>query len=631
MRREEYLKARKAGQKYVQRNNKKADNPFLPCLNNMLSHDQMKSEEPIGVKEIPLSRVIGTVTEGRKEAFAGNYMPLLEIDTEFAAKWMNVLEFQMNEGINDPIKVKEYKGSFYVLEGNKRVSVLKYLNQPMIDADIIRIHTVDGDERYQQFLTFYRCTGLYEPWFSKAESYELLAEKMGMSLNCVWPQQSIQKLRSCYHQFVMLYDHQSKDTSRMEAGDAFLLYLNVFSLDSLLSMTDKEIQKNLEKIWLEYEKKAETAIVYQESPKSQSGMDRITQTILKPVRLMTESPMRILFIYDRDPNTSRWLHSHEIGRLELVRIFGQSVITDYVICEDFSAFDEAVLQAVNNHTKIIITPSAGQMEDTLRNALKYPKIKFYNCSINQNYKSVHCYYGRMYEIKFLMGVLAGLLTNTNRIGYVSDYPFYGTVAAINAFAIGVAMVNPEAKVELVWSCIKDEDWKETMENKQVDFVCGPDSIMPQTIDQEFGLFRIDVQSKESYAIPLWDWGRYYELIIKNEMEAVLSMDKQVENAWYGLSSGVIDLILSHRVPYSIKNMIQLLKNAVTSGSVSVFDGQLYSQSGIIQSLAGVRMSNKEIVQMDWLNENIEGTFPNYEQLTDSARKAIQINKISGES
>ena len=91
---------------------------------------------------------------------------------------------------------------------------------------------------------------------------------------------------------------------------------------------------------------------------------------------------------------------------------------------------------------------------TLKAAVKYPKVRFLNCSVDQAYSSIRTYYGRIYEAKFITGAIAGAMAQNNRIGYIASYPIFGVPASINAFAPGKQMTNPRAQIELRWSCVK---------------------------------------------------------------------------------------------------------------------------------------------------------------------------------
>ena len=105
---EDYTKAKKMGQKEYQKAVSSGDYPYLPALLNIEPETSNLSEYPIGLIELPINLVVGTKTEGRTMAFARNYMPILEADSEFAVKWSNLYDSQIEEGIREPIKVYEY-------------------------------------------------------------------------------------------------------------------------------------------------------------------------------------------------------------------------------------------------------------------------------------------------------------------------------------------------------------------------------------------------------------------------------------------------------------------------------------------------------------------------------------------
>ena len=121
----EYIKARKKAQKVYRSQLLKGTYPYLQALDDLVSFSEITSESELGLIEIPLEAIVGTKTAGRKQAFASNFMPLLEENSEFARKWTALYRAHMEEGIRDPITAVEFMNRFYVVEGNKRVSVLK--------------------------------------------------------------------------------------------------------------------------------------------------------------------------------------------------------------------------------------------------------------------------------------------------------------------------------------------------------------------------------------------------------------------------------------------------------------------------------------------------------------------------
>ena len=159
---EEYRKALKMGQKNFRANVSKGRYPYLQVLDDILEHTETESMVPLGLVDIPMELIVGTKTEGRTSAFASNFMPLLAEKTEFAQKWSVLCDAQENEGIRDPIVAFEFMNRFYVQEGNKRVSVLKYFGAARVPGTVTRIIPKRTDTKenriYYEFLDFYTLT-----------------------------------------------------------------------------------------------------------------------------------------------------------------------------------------------------------------------------------------------------------------------------------------------------------------------------------------------------------------------------------------------------------------------------------------------------------------------------------------
>ena len=241
---EDYENALKLGEKSYRHEVIRGRYPYLPALEEMLRNRESLKEEKVGLCEIPIMLICGTLTKGRQEAFAKNYMPLLSSDSEFARKWINLLEYQENEGIRDPVKAYEFMGRFYISEGNKRVSVLKYLEQPDILADVVRILPPENNKSSE--------VKIYYEYFSVEGYYDKLAELFSMTLNSRWPDELIIKLKSEFYSFSRLYSEHVGEHSLLTFGDAFMVYAETYKPDSLLNDSDDAIRRNLGHIWPEH-------------------------------------------------------------------------------------------------------------------------------------------------------------------------------------------------------------------------------------------------------------------------------------------------------------------------------------------------------------------------------------------
>ena len=150
-----------------------------------------------------------------------------------------------------------------------------------------------------------------------------------------------------------------------------------------------------------------------------------------------------------------------------------------------NAIDLAVAAGCN----LIFTIAVQMVNASVRCAIRHPKVRIFNCSLKMPYSSIHTYYARMYESKFLIGAIASALSRTERLGYVADYPIYGEMANINAFALGARMVNPYVRVHLEWSKTKGKNARERLRQEGVVFISDNDMITPESASREYGLYR----------------------------------------------------------------------------------------------------------------------------------------------
>ena len=130
----------------------------------------------------------------------------------------------------------------------------------------------------------------------------------------------------------------------------------------------------------------------------------------------------------------------------------------------------------------------------------------------------------------------------------------------------------------------------------------------------------------SLAMPVWNWGAFYERLIRTIMDGTWKYDDSGEvkaiNYWWGMSAGVVDVICSQNLPVGTKRLVSLLKNTIISGGFNPFEGVLYSQNGVVQGDPNRVLTPEEIMSMDWLAENIIGAIPKKDELEDHAKPVI---------
>ena len=617
----DYLEALKLGQKEYQKCVAHGEYPYLSVLEEITSHVVIDSEVPIGVVQIPLRKIVGTNARSRSTAFARNFMPLLESNTEFAQKWMALCNSHLEEGIRDSIKCYEYLNRYYVVEGNKRVSVLKYFDAVTINAEVIRVipRYREDDENirlYYKFLDFYKVCQVNYLWFSKEESFARILEVLKKTQPEDWDADFKKEFFSCYTRFDKAYTELGgKRLERVTTGDAFLKYLEVFGYEGLDQKLHAQVLQEVRQLWDE--------LVLMETPEPVDLVQDPEQT-KKPdmiERLISGAPnpnrhLKIGFVHDKNKETSNWTYAHELGRNYLEEVFGGQVET--VVCNDVfndPRGPEQVMETmIDDGCQVLFTTTPRLAQAALSVAVKHPKVRVLNCAINSESSHMRSYYGRLYEPKFIGGMVAGSLTRTNKIGYVADYPVSGMLSNINAFARGAHMVNPMAQVYLVWSTVKGTDIDKAMWEYGVDLVNNQDMVSPSYGSRQFGLYQWQEDGTlNNISMSIWHWGKFYERIVRSilngswrdeDPSAVRSI-----NYWWGLSAGVVDIMYSRSLPADTRRLIEFMKKMIINGEFDPFAGLIVDQQGRVRSPEDGYLTTRERMNMDWLIDNVVGTIP----------------------
>lgn len=652
---EDYLKAKKLGDKARRHAAIRGEDPYLPALEDFLAPGETGAEIPLGVREIPLSLIVGTRTRGRQNAFARNFMPLLDQDSEFAQKWSRLYDSQLEVGLREPIVVFEYLNRFYVQEGNKRVSVMKFMKAFSITGNVTRIMPVrDGSERteiYQEFLKFFKVTEFFEIVFTKKGSYAKLADLAGLDLVTPWPDEKRELLRDGYRRFSEVFESMDLE-SRLTPGDAFLTYISVYPFDSLPFDGKDTIARRISELRREMlvSRSGEDAISLVDAP------DRLTKprparqaagdimTLLTGSGYSKANPLRAAFLYDGSPESSGWIYGHDLGRRDLESHYGGLVETlAFHDCRTEADVLKAVDSAAADRDALVFTTSPSLMPGAVRAAYAHPELKILNCSVNLTSKAVRTYYARMYEAKFLMGALAASQAKDHRIGYQCDYPIYGNIAGINAFAVGASLIDPDCRISLRWSTAIEDDrkddfaWEKDLVRDGFTLISGPDLLRPNDPERRYGVYRIRPDgTRENLAAPIWNWGIYYRLIVQSILDGSykaddLDRDDRALNFWYGMSAGVVDVVLSEHLPYASRKLVRILRKGIVSGAISPFDGELRSRKGIILKEGDESLSSRQIITMNWLADNVDGEILTTDKVRAEKRSSVMISGVVPET
>lgn len=631
MGREDYSKALKAGKKDYQMRLLRGEKPTLEVLDDIMPPKGAYYEQPLGIVQIPADQIVGTKTVGRSNSFAGNFMPILQEGSEFSSKWANLSTCHVEEGIRDPIKAYEYMNKFYVEEGNKRVSVMKYFEVVSIPGNVIRIvpkRTEDKENKiYYEFMSFYQKAPINYIWFSQEGSFAKLQEAVGKEPDEVWSDEDLLDFSAVYTRFSSEYKAKGGGKLRITPGDAFLAFITLYGYEAVEEKTTNEIKELIAKSWEEFVLlEDEHEIDLKMKPNEEK------KPLLNILRPLGPSKLKIAFIYEKTAGTSAWTYAHELGRLYLDQTFPDEVSTIYYENVTQEDIDAKLEDAIGEGCNLIFTTTPAFVQASVKAAIANPDVRIMNCSLNTSHRYIRTYYPRMHEAKFLMGAIAGAMAENNRMIYMEDYPIYGSIANINAFALGAKMINPRAEVYLEWSSRKGVDMDERIRETLASCVSGKDMVIPEEASRFFGIYHMEGDHPRNLAMPLCHWGKFYERLIRTIMEGKWKYDDDSSkvkaiNYWWGMSAGVIDVICSQNLPIGTKRLIELLKATISSEAFNPFSGILYSQTGIVVDDPNRSLSPEEIMTMDWLAENVIGSIPKMEELKEQAEPVIKQQGI----
>ncbi len=243
----EYKKALRLGKRtYWECLRKKLD-PYPAVLEERCPSLSTASRVDLGLREIPVELIGGTKTHGRSNSLARDFMPLLDAGTEFSTKWMALYDQLMEEGLRDPIDLLEYLGDLYVVEGNKRVSVMRYNGAVAIPAHVIRV-VVPGtaDEHYRDFLSCFERTGLYEVRFEKPGTFPKLQMALGVDADYVWNDDQRKRFSAGFARFKTAYERFARGKKGAIAPmDAFLAWLMYVPFSQLKDFSEKELAESV--------------------------------------------------------------------------------------------------------------------------------------------------------------------------------------------------------------------------------------------------------------------------------------------------------------------------------------------------------------------------------------------------
>lgn len=328
--------------------------------------------------------------------------------------------------------------------------------------------------------------------------------------------------------------------------------------------------------------------------------------------------VKAAFIYVSPVGDAGWTLAHDNARLAIDELpYVETAYTEAV--PEGAEAERTINQYVRDGYNLIFTTSFGYMDPTINVAAQSPDVTFMHCSGFKTADNVGTYFGRMYQPRYLSGMIAGKMTESNTVGYVAAHPIPEVIRGINAFALGVRSVNPEAKVNVVWTQTwydpaKEREAAESLLDIGADVIAQhQDTPAPQQAAEKRGHYSIGYNSDMSsfapaahLTAPVWNWGVVYNRVVEEVHDGTWSSSQY----WGGLEDGVVGLApYSDLVPQEVRELVEAQKAEIVAGSWDVFVGPINNQDGDVLLGEGESMSDEDLLGMTVFVEGVVGQIP----------------------
>ncbi len=331
-----------------------------------------------------------------------------------------------------------------------------------------------------------------------------------------------------------------------------------------------------------------------------------------------EEPTRVAFLYVGPVGDAGWSWAHDEARKDLEERFPWVETTYLESVPEGAGAVRVLTQLAEKGYGLIFATSFGYMDPVLEVAASYPEVTFMHCSGYKRADNVGTYFGRMYQAKYLAGLIAGKVSQTGKVGFVAPHPIPEVVRHINAFALGVRAANPEATVHVVWTNSwfdpgKEKEAAVSLLDAGADVVAtGADSAAPMQAAQERGAFAIGYDSdgrqfapRAFLTAPVWDWS----VIYRDTVQQVRDGTWRSSDSWRGLESGVVKLApLSEHVPDEVKSLVADRQQAIIDGELVVFAEPFQWQDGSV-AYEAFPPSDEQLLSMKRFVQGVVGTIP----------------------
>lgn len=335
---------------------------------------------------------------------------------------------------------------------------------------------------------------------------------------------------------------------------------------------------------------------------------------------VAKEDVKVGFIYVVGVEDKGYTYAHHQGTLammEALNLTEDQVFWLTNVPED-SSCEDAINELIDKGCNIIFGNSYGYMDYMAEAAEENPEVIFSHCSgYKSNDVNFNNYFGAIYQARYLSGIVAGLKTKTNLLGYVGSMNDPEVNGGLDAFTLGAQSVNPDVKVIVKYT----NYWYDVTLEKQtaqalLDLGCDViaqhcDTTMPMIAAEEKGVYGVGYnavinEGEAGYTAwmtaPIWHW----EAVLTAEVQKVIDGTWTPENIFYGMKEGLTALApLTAAAPEGAQELIDAATAKMMTGEWDVFTGPIYDNQGNLKVAEGEAMTVEQITSIDFLVKGVE--------------------------
>lgn len=341
---------------------------------------------------------------------------------------------------------------------------------------------------------------------------------------------------------------------------------------------------------------------------------------LPAVSARAADPLKVGFVYVGPIGDFGWSYQHDQGRLAIEAAYGDKVQTSYVESVPEGADAERVItQLARSGHKLIFTTSFGYMEPTAKVAKNFPDVKFEHATGYTGGPNLATYAARFYEGRYVVGILAGHMTKTKKIGYIASFPIPEVIRGINALTLSARKIDPEITVTPIWVNSwydpgKEADAAKALIDQGADIILQhTDSPAPVQTAEERGVWSVGQASDmkafgpKSHMTAIVDnWAPYY---VKRAGE-VMDGTWAPGDVWGGFNTGMVRMgEFNSALPANVVAEAQAAVEAISSGALHPFSGPIKNQAGEVAIADGAMAPDGDLLGMNWYVEGVNGKVP----------------------